>query len=214
MDTPTVAAVAIASVAGAVAVPWLTVRGLQQLHWREALPRRLRLSTVLVGAATTAVVTGFLFVRVGWALLPAYVVWACALVALAVCDGLTQRIPTPLVRQSTIVVSLALLAGAVSAADWTLLLAAAAWTIASAFALLLAWHFAGTGFGDVRLGVLGGLGLAFANPTSLLLGLGAWAALATGQAMAASARGGSLRTRVALGPGLATAFLVAACIPT
>ncbi|MCO7218604.1 peptidase [Klenkia sp. PcliD-1-E] len=167
-----------------------------------------------MGAATSAAVADLLFARIEWALLPAYVLWTCALVALAMCDGLTQRIPTPLIRRSIVVVCLALIAGAGSAGHWTLLLAAAAWIIASAAALLLAWRFAGAGFGDVRLAVLGGVGLGFATPTSLLIGLGAWAAVTAGQAVTASARDGSLRTRVALGPGLATAFLVAACIPT
>ena len=36
-------------------------------------------------------------------LLPGLLVWACGLGAAATCDALTQRVPTPLVRQSSVV---------------------------------------------------------------------------------------------------------------
>ncbi|WP_299960151.1 peptidase [uncultured Modestobacter sp.] len=147
-------------------------------------------------------------------LAPGLVIWGCALVAAASCDAVTQRIPTPLIRQAT-VVTCALLVGGLSVhADWRGLVLSGVGSAAATVSLLLCWRFAGAGFGDVRLAALGGLGLGHATHEGLLLGLVAFGAMTGVQAGVALARGGTRRTLIPYGPALAAGFLIAAtCRP-
>jgi leader peptidase (prepilin peptidase)/N-methyltransferase len=85
-------------------------------------------------------------------------------------------------------------------------------TVASGLTLLLCWRFAGAGFGDVRLAVLGGLGLGHATHRGLLMALAAFILTIATQAMLTLLRGGNRRTTIAYGPALAIGFLLAATV--
>ena len=75
----------------------------------------------------------------------------------------------------------------------------------------MCWRFASAGFGDVRLAVLGGLGLV--NPThrGLVFAVAAFIIITLSQATVVLARGGNRRTHFPFGPAIAIAFAVAAC---
>src|SRR4051812_46599014 len=100
-----------AALVGAAITPVLAGRGLAQLARQEAASRGLRLAGALGGAAAgaAAIATSH---RVGtWWLLPALLLWGCALVAAACCDAVTQRVPTPLVRRGALMTSALLTIG-------------------------------------------------------------------------------------------------------
>src|SRR3954452_16723145 len=202
----------VAALIGTVATPVLAARGLAQLARQEAASRGLRLAGALGGGAagTAAMVTSH---RAGtWWLLPALLVWGCALVAAACCDAVTRRVPTPLVRQAGGVTCVLLTVGLAVQGDWAGLVISGVAAAASGLTLLLCWRFAGAGFGDVRLATLGGLGLGHATARGLLLALGAFALISLIQAGVALRRGGDRRTLVPYGPPLTVGFLLAATL--
>ena len=212
MNGTWVAASVAAALVGAAATPRLTTYGLALLARRDAARTGLRLATAVAGggAGIVAIVTAH---RAGtWWLAPALLFWACALVAAASCDAVTQRIPTALVRQAS--VSTAVLLTVVLAAhrEWRGLLISGVAAAAAGSVLLLCWRFAGAGFGDVRLAVLGGLGLGHATPHGLVVALAAFTLLTLVEAGVTLAQGGDRHTTFAYGPGLATGFLLAASL--
>jgi leader peptidase (prepilin peptidase)/N-methyltransferase len=163
------------AVAGALITPVLTARGLAQLARRDAASNKLRLASALGGAAaaTAVIVTSQ---RAGnWSQIPALLIWASALVAAACCDAVTQRVPTPLVRQAGVGTCVLLTVGLALHGDCRGLLISAIAATASGLTLLLCWRFAGAGFGDVRLATLGGLGLGHATHSGLLVALAGFA---------------------------------------
>jgi prepilin signal peptidase PulO-like enzyme (type II secretory pathway) len=85
-------------------------------------------------------------------------------------------------------------------------------SLAAGLTLLVCWRFAGAGFGDVRLAMLGGLGLGHATHSGLLLGLVAVVAMTVTQAGVAVARGGNRQTMIPFGPALAAGCLLAAAL--
>jgi leader peptidase (prepilin peptidase)/N-methyltransferase len=206
-----VASVAAAMV-GAAAAPWLTTHGLAQLTRVEAVRPGLLLASAAAGGAAgaAAIVTSH---RAGtWWLVPALLVWGCALVAAASCDAVTQRIPTPLVRQAAVGTGVLLTVGLAVHGDWRGLLLSGVAAAAAGAVLLLCWRFAGAGFGDVRLATLGGLGLGHATHHGLLLALVAFTVITVTQAVITLMRGGNRQSTFPYGPALAVGFLLAAAL--
>jgi leader peptidase (prepilin peptidase) / N-methyltransferase len=197
---------------GAVVTPLATDRGLAQLVRVDASSNGLRLASALGGAAaaTAVIMTSQ---RAGhWLLLPALLVWASALVAAACCDAVTQRVPTPLVRQAGVGTSVLLIVGLAMDGDWRGLVMSAIAAVASGLTLVLCWRFAGAGFGDVRLATLGGLGLGHATHRGLLVALAGFALIIGLQAAITVARGEDRRSNIPYGPALAIGFLLAATL--
>jgi leader peptidase (prepilin peptidase)/N-methyltransferase len=202
----------VAALIGAVSTPVLTARGLTQLVRQDVASTRLLLTGALGGGAAGAAAIATSHRAGTWGLLPGLLVWGCALVAASCCDALTQRVPTPLVRQATLVTSALLTVGLGVHSDWQGLLISLAAAAASGLTLLLCWRFAGAGFGDVRLATLGGLGLGHATHRGLLVALAAFALITMTQAMIVLMRGGSRRNTFPYGPALAVGFLLAASL--
>jgi leader peptidase (prepilin peptidase) / N-methyltransferase len=195
-----------------LAVPALTARGLQQLGSPESSTRALRTVGASVGAVVGAT-TVFAAWRVDNRVLAlALVVWGVVLVAASSCDAATQRIPTALVRQAIVLVSLLLTSSFVLHRDWSALLTSMVAAVASGLLLLLCWRVAGAGFGDVRLAVLGGLGLGHATHRGLLLAVIAMALATLMQTTIVLRRGGNLQTAIAFGPVLSVGFLIAVAV--
>jgi leader peptidase (prepilin peptidase) / N-methyltransferase len=205
-------AAAAGSLIGAVVTPLATARGLAQLARRDASTSRLRQVSALGGAAA-ALAMVMTSQRAGhWLLLPALLVWASALVAAACCDAVTQRVPTPLVRQAGVGTAVLLTVGLAMDGDWRGLLISAIAAVASGLTLLLCWRFAGAGFGDVRLATLGGLGLGHATHHGVLVALAGFALIIGVQAATTLARGEDRRSNIPYGPALAIGFLLAATL--
>jgi leader peptidase (prepilin peptidase) / N-methyltransferase len=202
----------VAALIGTVTTPVLAARGLAQLSRQEAASRGVRLAGGLGGgvAGAAAIATAH---RAGtWWLLPALLVWGCALVAAACCDAVTQRIPTPLVRQAGVATCALLTVGAAVHGHWPGLVISGVASVVSGLTLLLCWRFAGAGFGDVRLATLGGLGLGHATHRGLLVALAAFALITATQAMITLMRRGNRRSTFPYGPALAIGFLLAASL--
>ncbi|WP_138757704.1 peptidase [Modestobacter altitudinis] len=160
----------------------------------------------LVGAATTLAA-----LRMGSAWLAApLVLWGAALVAASCCDAVSQRVPTALVRQAIITTGVLLTCVLSFRGDWDGLLMSVVAAAAAGSVALLCWRFADVGFGDVRLAVLGGLGLGHATHRGLLIAVIAMALVVSMQATITVRRGGSLKTPIAFGPILSVGFLIAA----
>jgi leader peptidase (prepilin peptidase) / N-methyltransferase len=192
--------------------PWLTSQGLAQLARLDAARPGLALASAVAGGAAgvAAIVTSH---RAGtWWLVPTLMVWGCALVAAASCDAVTQRIPTPLVRQATVATVVLLLVGLAVPGEWKGLLLSGVAAAAACAVLVACWRFAGTGFGDVRLAVLGGLGLGHATYRGLLSALVAFTVITLTQAVITLMRGGNRQSTFPYGPALAVGFLLAATL--
>jgi leader peptidase (prepilin peptidase)/N-methyltransferase len=142
-------------------------------------------------------------------LLPALLVWACALTAAAACDALTQRVPTSLVRQAAVITLVLVVAASAVTAHWDWTWSAVAVSLASGFIFAIFWRFFGAGFGDVRLAVLGGLGVAHPTRVVFLVGFGAFVLITLSQAAVTLARGGTRHSLFPYGPAIAAAFLIA-----
>src|SRR3954452_6638915 len=202
----------VAALIGTVATPALTTRGLAQLARHEVASRGLRLAGALGGGAAGAVAITTSHRAGTWWLVPALLVWGCTLVAAACCDAVTQRVPTPLVRQAGVVTSALLTVGLGVQSDWPGLAISGVAAVASGLTLLLCWRFAGAGFGDVRLATLGGLGLGHATHRGLLVALIAFALITMTQAAIPLMRSGTRRSTFPYGPALAIGFLLAASL--
>jgi leader peptidase (prepilin peptidase) / N-methyltransferase len=201
-----------AALIGTVTSPVLAARGLAQLARQEAGSRGLRLAGALGGGAAGAAAIATSHRAGTWWLLPALLVWGCALVAAACCDAVTQRVPTRLVRQAGVVTCALLTVGLAVQGDWKGLVISGVASVASGLTLLLCWRFAGAGFGDVRLATLGGLGLGHATHRGLLVALAAFAFITVTQAVITLMRGGNRRSTFPYGPALAIGFLLAATL--
>jgi leader peptidase (prepilin peptidase)/N-methyltransferase len=202
----------VGALSGSLLSPLLASAGLAHLARRHEGSALLWLISVLAGglAGTVAVATSD---RADvWQLAPALTIWGSALVAAAACDAVTQRIPTPLVRQATVVTSLLLVVALVPHGDWRGLVLSGIGSIAAGLTMTMCWRFAGAGFGDVRLAFLGGLGLGHVTHEGLLLGLAAVAVTTAVLAGITLARGGNRKTLIPYGPALAAGFLVAAAV--
>jgi leader peptidase (prepilin peptidase) / N-methyltransferase len=167
-------------------------------------------SGALAGAA--AVLAADHYAGSMWWVLPALLCWAVALAAVGCCDSATQRVPTALVRQAGVVTLVLLAAGSMAIGDYRALAMAAVASAAAGAILAVCWRFAGAGFGDVRLAVLGGLGLGHATERGLVVAVAAFILITVGLSVLTLARGGNRHTAYPYGPALATAFLLAAAM--
>lgn len=202
----------VAVIAGAALTPLVTSLGLAHLDRRDQASAHLWLISAFAGGLAGAAAIATSHRTDAWELAPALVIWGCALVAAAACDAVTQRIPTPLVRQASATTLVLLSVGLAVHGDWAGLALSGVGSIAAGLTLLLCWRFAGAGFGDVRLAVLGGLGLGHTTHGGLLLGFAVFMVMTAAQAGVALARGGTRQTLLPYGPALAAGFLVAATV--
>jgi leader peptidase (prepilin peptidase)/N-methyltransferase len=203
-------AAAAAAVAGVAGGQPLVDHGLRHLDSSSTLSARLA-ARVSVGAAGVVAVIASRHAG-SWWLLPALLVWAYTLAAAATCDAVTQRIPTPLVRQGGAATACLVLLACAATTHWRWALLAAISAAAGGAILLVCWRFAGAGFGDVRLAVLGGLGLVHPTHQGLVAALAAFVVITLSQATTILARGANRRTQFPYGPAIAIAFAVAACV--
>lgn len=201
-----------AMLTGASISPLLTRRGLSQLARQDRATWALWLVSGLGGGLAGASAVATWHRTDSWQLAPTLLIWGCALVAAASCDAVTQRIPTPIVRQAGVAICLLLIVGLAAEGDWGGLLLSGVSSIGAGFTMLLCWRFGGAGYGDVRLAVLGGLGLGHATSGGLLLGLAVLVGVTMTQAGIALARGGNRQTMIPFGPALAAGFLFAATV--
>jgi leader peptidase (prepilin peptidase)/N-methyltransferase len=203
------ASVATATV-GALIGGELVERGLAQLEvtGSTAIKRVGRVTGAFGGiaAALAAWQAG------SWWLLPALLVWAYVLAAAATCDAATQRIPTPLVRQGTAAVAVLVVLASAAAGQWQWAALAAVCAGTAGVILAVCWRFAGAGLGDVRLAVLGGLGVVHPTHLGLVVAVAAFILITVTQATVTLARGGNRHTTFPYGPAIAAAFVVAAVV--
>jgi leader peptidase (prepilin peptidase) / N-methyltransferase len=183
----------------------LTAKGFSQLDRPGQLNLRLDVgSRVAAGIAGTIAVVAT--ERAGWWLLPGLLVWAYVLAAAAVCDASTQRVPTPLVRQGGVATAALLVGGSAITRDRHGLAMAALATLAAGLILGFCWRFASAGLGDVRLAVLGGLGLGHVTRTGPLIGVATFTLITLitlTKAAVTLARGGTRHGSFPFGPALA-----------
>jgi leader peptidase (prepilin peptidase)/N-methyltransferase len=212
MNSTWVAASVAAVLVGAAATPRLTAYGLAQLARSDVARPGLRIATAVAGGGAGVVAIVTTHRADAWWLTPAFLVWACALVAAASCDAVTQRVPTALVRQAGVGTGVLLTVGLAMHGDWRGLLISGVAAASAGSVLLLCWRFAGAGFGDVRLGVLGGLGLGHATPHGVAIALAVFALVTLVQAGVTLARSGDRHATFPYGPGLAIGFLLAASL--
>ena len=202
-----------AAAVGAVAVAALTVRGLRQLDAQQGRARLVLLLAAgsgAVGAVLAVAAARHVAAPEWW--LPSLVAWAVTLVAAAVCDARTQRLPTRLLWEGgSLATVLVVLAGLVTR-DWRALIVSLIACTAASLILGLCWRFAGAGFGDVRLATVGGLGLGHVTQRGLTVAVVVFALLTAGQAIWTYARTRDRRARFAYGPALVVGFLVAAAV--
>lgn len=202
----------VAVIAGSALTPLVTSLGLAQLDRRDQPSARMWLISALVGGLAGAAAVGTAHRADIWELAPALATWGCALVAAAACDAVTQRIPTPLVRQATAATFTMLIIGLAVDGDWAGLMLSVVGSLAAGLTMLMCWRFAGAGFGDVRLAFLGGLGLGHATHRGLLLAFAMFTLITVSQAVITLLRGRSRKTAIPYGPALTVGFLVAAAI--
>ena len=146
-----------------------------------------------------------------WWLIP-LVCWALALVVAAAVDAVTQRVPGTLVRVSSAATVLADAGVALATASLGALWLTAVAALASFAIFGLCWRFAGLGFGDVRLAVLGGLGLGHARLAGVLAGCAVLALIVIIQSVLTLLRTEDPAREIPFGPAIAVGYLVAALI--
>lgn len=205
----TALAVTASAAVGLVLVPLLCVYGLHCLGAADRSPS-LRAVAPVIGAAA-GIAAAALAAKTGEAAAwPGLMAWAATLTAAAACDALTRRVPTPLVRQAAVATALLLLLAAGLTGTWTRLGWAFLGSVVSGLLLALGERYAGVGRGDVRLAVLGGLGLGWVGLGGAWIGLAVLCAVSLVQVLVAFARGGDRRTHIPYGPALVAGFLAAA----
>jgi prepilin signal peptidase PulO-like enzyme (type II secretory pathway) len=75
---------------------------------------------------------------------------------------------------------------------------------------MICWRFASLGFGDVRLGAFGTLGLGHATHDRIAIALGLFASISLAQALWTLTRTHDRHATLPYGPALAAALLIAA----
>ena len=187
----------------------LVERGFAQL---ALPPPRSVVSQVGGAAAALAGAVAVLATRHAgsWWLLPALLVWAYALASAAVCDAVTQRIPTALVWRGGMSAAALVVLASAAAEKWRWAALAAFCSVVAGLIMLVCWRFAGGGFGDVRLAILAGLGLAAPTHRSITFGVAVFTVSTLALAALALARGGTRKTLFPFGPSIALAAAVMA----
>ena len=195
----------------AVVSPPLLVAALPELDERPALPTRLHgIASVASAVAVVGVIGAATRVDHGLWWLPGLAVWAVTLTAAATCDGAAQRIPTQLVKYGGAAAAVLLMVAGVASQDWAGLILTYAAALAAGVILGLCWRFAGLGFGDVRLAVVGGLGLGHTTYRGLAVALLVFAVVTITQAIWTQVRTHDRAAHFPYGPALALLFLAAA----
>ena len=187
----------------------LTSRGLHQLGGHHRPTCWLLNAGAVAGGLLGAVFVQAAHLTKAWQLFPAYVVWGCVLVAAGLCDAATQRIPTLLARAGAVTVTFLFAVGFATRHDWIGLALTAIAALASAAIMLVCWRLLGVGLGDVRLALLGGLGLGGADQTGLLVGLTVCAVTVGCRVVTQRTISGSWQGHIPLGPALAAGFISA-----
>lgn len=163
----------------------------------------------LVAAATAAVSCA----RTGsWWLFPATLSWAYGMATAAGYDAVTRRIPTRIVWPAAGVTAALLMLAGLATGSWQPLLTGIAAALAAGLILASCWRFAGLGFGDVRLGVLGGLGLGQTGGPAITAGVAAFAVAAAAWAAVVYLRTRDRKATFPVGPALTLGFLTAAVL--
>lgn len=182
----------------------------------EALRRPLPvLASAVLGAAASGLVAWGLLDRLSgehWWWLPAVSVWSTTLALAAVCDSLTKRIPTPLVRSGGLCVLLLVALATIATGDWRALVVTGLATLTLSLLAHAAWRWAGLGYGDVRLATVGGLLLGHVTARGVAVGLLLLGALTAAQAAVQFARTRDRKSHVPYGPGLALGLIAAAAL--
>jgi leader peptidase (prepilin peptidase)/N-methyltransferase len=209
MSGSLVCATVVMALAGVI-TPVLARLGLFQLARPDVASARFWTASAAAGATAGSAAVVASQRADSWWPLPGLLCWACALAAAACCDAVTQRVPTPLVRQAGVVVGLLLTIAFAVRGDWPALVLTGVAAVASTIILLICWRFAGAGFGDVRLATLGGLALGHASHRGVLGGFVAFAVIIIIQAWVTLRLDGDRRARIPYGPALAAGFLLAA----
>ncbi len=203
-----------AAVVGAAGVAVLTVRGLRQLDPQPGRTGWLVLPAAAGSGAVGAVLAAAAARHVaapGW-WLPSLVAWAVTLVAAALCDARTQRLPTRLLWEGGSLAAVLVVTAGLVTSDWRALVMSLIACMAACLILGLCWRFAGVGFGDVRLATVGGLGLGHVTQRGLTVAVVVFALLTAGQAIWTYARTRDRRATFAYGPALVVGVLVAAAV--
>jgi len=169
----------------------------------------VRYPLVELGTAALFVV---LALRLPPVVLPAYLYFGAAGIALAMIDLDTRRLPNAIVLPSYPVLAALLTAAAWWEGDWWALVRAGVGGVAlfGFYFLLVLTYPAGMGFGDVRLaGLIGGV-LGFLSWAALVIGAfaGFFLGAVVGVAMMASRRG-DRKTALPFGPFMLAGVLVA-----
>lgn len=198
------------AVGGSVAVPVLVSRGLRSLGLRKVIVPSLRWAAAAAGGAAGCAAALAAVNARSWWLLPAFTAWAVTLTAAALCDAVTQRVPTALVRQGGLSTAVLVIVAAVGDWDYLSVLLTGVACLSVGAIMVLCWRFAGLGFGDVRLGVLGGFGLGHATHHGIVIAIATFTVVTLTQALVVLARGGSRDSKFPYGPALTLGFLLAA----
>lgn len=143
-----------------------------------------------------------------WWLVP-LALWAVALVVAAAIDAVTQRVPRPFVGASGAAVGLAVVGVSTATADPGSLWLTAAAGLASFLIFGLCWRLAGLGFGDVRLAVLGSLGLGHARALGIASGCAVMGLVLLSQSLWTLDRTHDRTRAFPYGPAIAAGYLVA-----
>lgn len=208
---PATGTAVLAAIAGALLGYLLVKQGLRQLDVVVG-DRRLPCLSCLTGSAVGVAAVLLTRHAGSWWLLPAAMAWAYALAAAAVCDGLTQRVPTPLVCQGAVATGVLVVGASAAASHWRWALLAGVGAVAAALIFAFCWRFLGAGYGDVRIATLGGVGLVDPTHLGIAAAIGAFIVITLTQAVVVLARGGNRHTLFPYGPAIAAAFVVAAVV--
>jgi leader peptidase (prepilin peptidase)/N-methyltransferase len=146
-----------------------------------------------------------------WWLLP-LACWAVTLALAAAIDAATQLVPRVFVRASGAGVGLAVAFVAIATANLGALWFTAVAALASFLIFGVCWRFAGLGFGDVRLAVLGSLGLGHARLLGVVAGCGVLALVVLAQSLRARLRTHDGAREFPYGPAIAAGYLVAGLV--
>jgi leader peptidase (prepilin peptidase)/N-methyltransferase len=201
---------AMAAAVGFVVSPTIVSHGLATLG-RSGQPAALtRVSSAATGAIAGITAVAATHVAGSWWWLPGLSVWAVTLSAVAICDAQTQRIPTPVLQTGGGTALVLIATAGLATEDWRALAVTLIATLAAGAILTACWRFAGAGFGDVRLAIVGGLGLGHTTSRALALAGAVFVAVTISHAGWTFLRTRDRYSTFAYGPALAATFLIAA----
>lgn len=195
----------------AAGLPALTRFGMRALELNP-LPRWALALLIPAGAGLAALALMTSRNLDSLAVVPALGVWMCTLVAAAICDARSQRMPTALLRWAWLTCACLLTLASLVTSHWDRLLRAAIVSCACWALLWLGWKLSSLGRADARLAALAGLGLGWIGLTGALAGVLAFCLITALQVVIVLARGGTRNSHLPYGPALAAGFVVAALL--